>query len=58
MRASKEIQSKIYELNDTYNELDGKRLKETDELKKRKYEQDMQKIKGMIEALKWVIEGE
>lgn len=58
MRSGKEIQSKIYELNDTYNELDDKRLKDTDELKKRKYAQDMQKIKGMIEALKWVLEGE
>lgn len=58
MRSGKEIQSKIYELNDTYNEFDDKRLKETDEIVKRKYAQDMQKIKGMIEALKWVLEGE
>ena len=40
-----------------YNELDDKRLKESDENKQCQYYQDMQKIKGMTEALRWVLCG-
>lgn len=58
MIEEKTIQAKIYELSDRYNDIDSKRLKESDEIKKNKYFQDMQKIKSMIEALNWVLWGE
>lgn len=51
------IKAKISELNDLYNDLDDKRLKESDENKQCQYYQDMQKINGMTEALRWVLCG-